>query len=163
MIHERRTGDAIVLSPTGALDSRSAIDFERVVLAALGRKEARFIIDLTQVDVVSSAGLRVLILLEKRLAGQGSLVLCGLSEHVREVFDVSRLVELFTITSSENEAVMRMAGASSSGTDRLDSRLAARVAALLNGPTKANAGEPPHSEATLKAVADRIARVLSRH
>src|SRR5262245_16103114 len=166
-VSARKTDDLVVLSPVGSLDTRSAVDFEKSVLDCLGQGLLRFVIDFGRVDVVSSAGLRVLIMLDKRLAGTGGgVVLTGLSDHVRMVFEVTALADHFTITASEQEAIARLrAGRVAPGPRlSLERQLADRIAGTMGIADDARgvntAGQVP--SATLRVLADRLAAILAK-
>ena len=76
-ITERRTADIATLSLSGKLDRTTAKAFEEKILAQIESGDRRFIIDLEQLDYISSAGLRVFILAGKRLNSEnGKIVLC---------------------------------------------------------------------------------------
>ena len=63
-------------------------------------------IDLSRVNYVSSAGLRVFLMAFKRLpANGGKIVLCSLQEPVRQVFDIVRFYSMFPIVNSRDEAL----------------------------------------------------------
>ena len=108
-ISERRTAEIITLSLSGKLDTTSAKTFEEKVLARVDAGERRLVIDLAQLDYISSAGLRVLILAGKRLGGaDGKLVLCSLKEPVREVFDIAGFSSIFAVYGSHDEAIRNL-------------------------------------------------------
>ena len=91
-ITERRTADIVTLSLSGKLDTTTAKAFEEKILARIESGDRRFIIDLAQLDYISSSGLRVLVSAAKRLANDnGKIVLCSLREPVREVFNIVRI------------------------------------------------------------------------
>ena len=96
----------VVLEPVGRLESKTSPELDRKVVALLGAGERRFVVDLASTEYVSSAGLRVLLMLGKKVSGgAGRLVLCGLNPQVREVFDVAGLGTLFVIRASRAEAL----------------------------------------------------------
>jgi anti-anti-sigma factor len=104
-ITERRTGDVVTLSLSGRLDATTAKTFEARILAKIESGDRRFIIDLAQLDYISSAGLRVLVLAAKRLdGGKGKIVLCSLKGPVREVFDIVGFSSTFPIYASHDDA-----------------------------------------------------------
>ncbi len=102
-------GDITIFKPAGRLDSASSVGLEHAVLERLQSGCKRVVFDLSGVDYISSAGLRVILLAGKRLQPvQGSLVLCGLREDVRGVFEMSGFLNLFACTSSLDEALARV-------------------------------------------------------
>src|SRR5262245_3735128 len=105
-ITEKKTGDVVVLSLSGRLDATTAKTFEAKILAQIESGDRRFIIDLAQLDYISSAGLRVFVLAAKRLAsGNGKIVLCALKDPIREVFNIAGFLSDFPVYSSHNEAI----------------------------------------------------------
>ncbi len=90
-------GNRMCLAMAGRLDAATSPEVETQIVAALDRSGA-WLVDLSEVVYISSAGLRVLLLLAKRLQGKnGKLALCGLSDGVREVFDISGFSLIFKI------------------------------------------------------------------
>jgi len=105
-IAEERIADALVLHAAGRLDGTTAASFESAVLARLDGKPARLVLDLAGVEYVSSAGLRAILLAVKRGKSVGcALAVCGLRDHIREVFDVSGFGNVVAIHSTLEEAL----------------------------------------------------------
>ena len=105
-ITERRTADIVTLSLSGRLDTTAAKMFEAKILAQIESGDRRFIVDLAQLDYISSSGLRVFVLAAKRLdSGNGKIVLCSLKDPVREVFDIVGFLSVFSVYGSHDEAI----------------------------------------------------------
>jgi anti-sigma B factor antagonist len=80
----------LVIKPCGRVDSGAAATFEAQCASLIGEGPAKVIVDFSQVDYISSAGLRVLLVAAKQAkALGGALTLCGLKGGVREVMAVS--------------------------------------------------------------------------
>ncbi|MBI1208349.1 MAG: anti-sigma factor antagonist [Azospirillum sp.] len=95
---ETRHGGTVVIEARGRLDSNTARSFEEKLLGAIAPADPVMVVDCSQLDYVSSAGLRVLLMAAKRVkAAKGRLALCGLKPHVQEVFDVSGFSSIFVI------------------------------------------------------------------
>ena len=89
-ITEAKSGRTLVMTPTGRLDGASAQAFLDRLLRCIDGGETSVLLDLVQLDYISSAGLRTLLTAAKRLqAGDGRLAVCALTPNVREVFQVS--------------------------------------------------------------------------
>jgi anti-anti-sigma factor len=102
---EKRSG-VLVLAPIGRLDTNTSGSLESRLLRALAEGEASLTVDLERIDYVSSAGLRVLLMIAKRLRPPaGRLVLCGLTPAVRQTFDLAGFSALFAIEPSRDAAV----------------------------------------------------------
>lgn len=66
----------------------------------------KFLLDLKNVEFLSSAVLNRLIVLDKHVkSGKGVLAFCGLSPAVNEVFSITKLDLLFKIYSSRDAAL----------------------------------------------------------
>ena len=105
-IYEERNEGVLIIGLEGRLDAITSKMFEEKALATIDAGETRLVIDLSQLDYCSSAGLRVFLLTSKRLnpAG-GKLVLCSLQEPVREVFDIVGFFSILSILDSRDEAL----------------------------------------------------------
>jgi stage II sporulation protein AA (anti-sigma F factor antagonist) len=107
-IGEEKTGATLVVAPVGRLDSVSSGELERRLVARLDAGERRLVVDLAGVEYISSAGLRVLLLMAKRLKPPaGALVLCGMGPSVRTVLELAGFLPLFTVVPGRQEALGR--------------------------------------------------------
>jgi len=85
-----------VLTVSGCLDTAATADFTRAVEAAAAAKTLVF--DFTDLEFIASSALRQLVIVAKRLsAAGGEVVIRGMNDVVREVFDLTGLDEVFTI------------------------------------------------------------------
>jgi anti-anti-sigma factor len=108
-INESRRDGALVLALAGRLGAISAINLDKAVSAAVGRGDARLVIDLEGVDYVSSAGLRALAAAASLCAhARGGLALCGLGEPVRIALDLGGMLAGFPVEPSRDLAVARV-------------------------------------------------------
>ena len=55
------------------------------------------IIDMTDTDYISSAGLRVLLSKQKIMSAQGSMILRGVNDEIREILDETGLIDVLTV------------------------------------------------------------------
>jgi anti-anti-sigma factor len=94
----------------GRLDSATAGDLEKSLQGLYAEPGTRAIVDLTKLDYISSAGLRVMLMLAKRAKqSQGRLVLCGLSPQVREVFEISGFTKILEMAADQPAALDMLA------------------------------------------------------
>ena len=101
-----RIGNVTVMEVTGRLDAVTSPAFEKEVIAFFSNPAQGLVLDLGQVDYISSAGLRVLLLgAKKAKESTGGLVLSGLRNQVMEVFRISGLTSLLAILPNEAEAL----------------------------------------------------------
>ncbi len=108
-ITESSQGSVLVVSPRGRLDSTTSPGFEQLMRAKLAEGRRRIVIDLDALDYISSAGLRILMVLAKALkADRGRVALCRMKDPVREVFRISGFDRIFTILPTLDESVARV-------------------------------------------------------
>ncbi|MDO9105887.1 MAG: STAS domain-containing protein [Methylovulum sp.] len=99
-------GDALVIGLTGRIDASSAKDLEQQCLQWIANGEKQLVFDFSAVSYISSAALRVFLLVAKRLdIVKGSVRLCALNNTLRDVFDISGFSKLFAITATVEEAL----------------------------------------------------------
>jgi anti-sigma B factor antagonist len=88
----------------GSLDGKTAPEVREQLRPFLSAN-SKMILDLTKVDYLSSAGLRLLLLLYRQLSTRkGKLVLLGVSEDIRTVMSHTGFLNFFTLATSEAEA-----------------------------------------------------------
>lgn len=110
-VAEQRRGDIPILSLSGRMDSTSSPDAEAALNRLIAGGDRSIIVDLANLEYISSAGLRVLLAGQKRLkqAG-GALMLAALRPEIRKVFDIAGFNRLFPIYPTPEEALGPGAG-----------------------------------------------------
>ena len=105
-LREDTAGDVLILEVKGRIDSATAPALGERLTALLTGAGRRLVLDLGQLEYISSAGFRVLLLAGKRAdAAESRLVLCGVSGKVRQLFDIGGFLDLFSITGSREEGI----------------------------------------------------------
>ncbi len=108
----RRLADTVVLRVAGRINHISTDDFKSALQPHLERCAAgadRIVLDLSGLEYISSAGLRVLVLASKRAKAQGgTLVVAELQPLVKEIFEISRFTLVFDVFASVREALARI-------------------------------------------------------
>ncbi len=104
-IAEAKTNGVVVLSLNGRVDASNAATLEQKILALIAAGEKRLVIDCAQLQYMSSAGLRVLLVAAKRLSNDGKLGIAALSNQIRDVFDIAGFSSIFQIYHTQDEAV----------------------------------------------------------
>jgi anti-sigma B factor antagonist len=139
-----------ILALSGRLDTETAADVELALQDLLAAGERRYLVDLAGIGYVSSAGLRVLLALAKKLdGGKGELKLCGLNASVRQVFDMTGFSKLFAIFPNRDAALGQVTKL------KPEAELAQHAARLLGAGSLV---APPHPQAD--ALARAAASVL---
>jgi anti-anti-sigma factor len=95
---QEQAGDIVIVRLAGRLDSGAARSAEDGFNAVLTSDSPQLAVDMTKLDYISSAGLRVLLVMAKKVQqAKGKVALFGLSPNVREVFSVSGFDTIFSI------------------------------------------------------------------
>lgn len=95
-IEKLLNGDTATLVVVGRLDTQTAPELEKEVDGVvLGLKQLVF--DMTGLEYVSSAGLRVILKAQKIMNAQGSMKLIGVNDSIMEVFDITGFLDILTI------------------------------------------------------------------
>lgn len=95
----------IVAAIEGSIDSKTAPDLQQAILPVISDTH-KVILDLTEVTFVSSAGLRVLLMVYRQLkAKDGKVVLVGVSEEIKDVMFMTGFIAFFEISPSIEEAL----------------------------------------------------------
>jgi stage II sporulation protein AA (anti-sigma F factor antagonist) len=90
-----------VIAPVGRIDTTTSGPLEESIRKIVDADARELLVDFAAVDYISSAGLRVFLVLAKRMKDlKGRLVLCGMSEPVRQVFQLAGFMPLFTVEPS---------------------------------------------------------------
>ena len=103
---QERAGEVVIVRMVGRLDSRAAPPAEENFGRVLGSGAPRLAVDLSHIDYISSAGLRVLLVVAKKVQqAKGKVVLFGLVPNVREVFSISGFDRIFAIEADADAAL----------------------------------------------------------
>ena len=91
------TGIQTVICISGRLDTISSPDFEKAIAPVLAGDMKDTVIDCTDLDYVSSLGLRMFLTLQKAAnAKHGQLTLKGVKPDVKEIFDITGFSSIFS-------------------------------------------------------------------
>ena len=95
-IEKLLNGEKATLVVVGRLDTQTAPELEKELDSIVsGLKELTF--DMTGLEYVSSAGLRVILKAQKIMNSQGSMKLIGVNDSIMEVFDITGFLDILTI------------------------------------------------------------------
>jgi anti-sigma B factor antagonist len=106
-ISVRRNGKAAILDVAGDIDLASSPEMRRVLLLEVRENRTpKVICNLSGVNYIDSSGIASFVEGLKASRDIGSrLILFGLTSTAREVLQLSRLLNVFEIYESENEAL----------------------------------------------------------
>lgn len=108
---DERIDDTLVVTAKGRLDGGASSGFADHIGKLIAAPKPKLLIDFSEVDFVSSAGLRaVLVLLKKIQAAGGSFALCGVQAPVREVLDITGFTAMLSIHPGRADAIAALRG-----------------------------------------------------
>jgi anti-sigma B factor antagonist len=103
-ITSRDDGAVVVATVAGDIDGKSAARAQAELLGLLDVRPV-LVLDVAQVGYMSSAGLRLLLLLYRQAtARHGRVVLIGLSDEIKETMSMTGFLTFFTLAADLGEA-----------------------------------------------------------
>ena len=95
-INQNKDGKKLEVFIEGRIDSGTAPDFNEYIKGAMVGVE-ELILDLKDVDYISSAGLRVILFAQKTMNSQGSLLIRNVNSDIMETFELTGFTDILTI------------------------------------------------------------------
>ena len=87
----------------GRLDSISTPNIEKQIISAIDHGNTRLILDLGALSYISSTGVRALALIQKKInVCKGTLYLVDVSQTIRNVFQLTGVLTLFTMVKKSD-------------------------------------------------------------
>jgi len=109
-LQTRTEGNATVVAVSGRLDAVTAPEFEKNIREVIDNGNIYIVVDFEQLDYISSAGLRGLLLMAKLLnAKAGHACLANVTGNVKSVFDMCGFCSVFKMENSVAEALAAFA------------------------------------------------------
>ena len=94
-IREEKTGDITVFTIAGDIDGSTAPEAQEKIVP-LAAPDAKIVLDMNAVAYMSSAGLRMLLVIYRTIVGQGGkVVLVGLSEELQDTMALTGFLDFF--------------------------------------------------------------------
>jgi anti-sigma B factor antagonist len=101
-IHTETINSVTVVEMLGELDSMSAPGVQDEVLL-LANPGSKILLDMSRVTYMSSAGLRTLLILYRRInENSGKIILVGLNEDIQDIMAITGFLDFFEIVESRN-------------------------------------------------------------
>ena len=106
-ISTRQSGHATIVDINGDVTLYNSPEIRKVLMDALNKKGMeRVVVNMSGVNYIDSAGVASLVEgLKLARSLKNAFALYGLNKHPREVLELTRLIKVFEIYDSENEAV----------------------------------------------------------
>lgn len=105
-VEEKETKQGIlIVTLTGRLDTISAPLAEQKLFNYINKGQHKILLNLEGVNYLSSAGMRVLISVTKKLKGLGRFILCQINPNVMDVLKMARFDQVLEIFKTEEDAL----------------------------------------------------------
>ena len=95
-INKNTEGSKLIIALEGRLDTTTAPELEACIKDSL-QDVKKLVLNLEKLEYISSAGLRILILAQKMMNQQGTMVVTGANSIVMEVFEVTGFTDILTL------------------------------------------------------------------
>lgn len=105
-IKSEAKGEVLLLKLTGRLDAVSSPQAEKEVFDFINEGHYRLLVDFSAVEYLSSAGMRMLLSITKKLRTlSGKLVICSVNRNVMDVLKMSGFDHVLELSENEDEAI----------------------------------------------------------
>lgn len=91
-----RNGEKLTIALEGRLDTNTAPDLDKMLKSDLN-EITELVFDLSGLDYISSAGLRVILSAQKVMTTQGKMIVKNVQDIVMEVFEATGFTDVLTI------------------------------------------------------------------
>ncbi|GEO82303.1 STAS domain-containing protein [Pararhodospirillum oryzae] len=99
-------GSVTIVAIEGKIDTDTCDDVEAALLAHINKGAKRLVIDLADVTYVSSAGLRAVLIVGKKIKSlQGKMAFCTLRPVIWDVFEASGFTSILTVCETRDGAL----------------------------------------------------------
>ena len=95
-ITKHADGSTLTVKVEGRVDSNTAVELDRALNGALDGI-SKLILDFERLEYISTAGLRALLIAQKTMNQQGTIVIRNVSGAVKEIFEVTGFTDMLTI------------------------------------------------------------------
>jgi anti-anti-sigma factor len=114
----RRKGILIAI-PIGRIDGSNHIAFQNNLEFGIEPEEKALILDCAQLGFISSAGLRICLIVGKQFNQPGKAFgICNLSDSIQDIVTVSGFDKILSIYKTRSEAIEAITGQTSAGSDQ---------------------------------------------
>lgn len=107
---ERQVDGVVVIAAVGAVDMLTAPRLQEIITAAVARKPAGLIIDMTEVDFLGSAGMQVLMVTRNQLDAATRLAVVADGPATSRPLKITGVADYIDLFSSLDVALKNLAG-----------------------------------------------------
>ena len=95
-IRTKKEGNNVEISLIGRLDTQASPDFENVIASLADERDLNIVLDIADMEYISSSGVRCFVLLLRSAkAGGSTLEVKNMRPEIREIFDMTGLSKVF--------------------------------------------------------------------
>lgn len=110
-IETTRDGATLIVKANARIDSSNASEFQSALETVIGSEDRTVILDMENLSYISSAGLRVILIVAKTLGQRDAeLAVCSLQDPIRNVFEISGFDKIIPTHASQSEAIAALGG-----------------------------------------------------
>ena len=110
--HVRHEQGVAVIDVRGDVDAFAEETLNAAYAEAVGGDSTAVLLNFDSVGYINSAGIGlIVVLLAETLKSSRRLLACGLSDHYREIFEITRLADLMGIFPDETSAITNASAA----------------------------------------------------
>ena len=96
IISKEKNGNALTLKVKGRIDTATSPKLQKEIEDSIEGVET-LAFDFSEMEYISSSGLRVLLSTQKKMNGQGKMTVKNVSETVMEIFEITGFSDILTI------------------------------------------------------------------
>lgn len=106
-IDAQREPGTVVVSPAGDVDMARSPELRNAIQGVIQQhRPTRLVVNLSDVSYMDSSGLATLVeAMRTTRAADAQMILCGMNDKVRAIFEIARLHQFFTIQTTLDDAL----------------------------------------------------------
>lgn len=111
MIKTDRKDGTLIIKVQGRVDGTNANDFQNKIKASVTDEDKAVLLDMAALSYISSAGLRVVLMVAKALEQRGAnFMIYSLTDAIREVFEISGFDKVIKVYRNKAQALASLKG-----------------------------------------------------
>ncbi|MFO7721862.1 MAG: STAS domain-containing protein [Bacteroidales bacterium] len=103
-----KSGSVEIVELSGRIDATNSGELEKALTKSIEGGASKLLIDLENLEYISSSGLRVFLLIAKMLEKKGKIALCKMQSQVEQIFTISGFNTIFPIFAHREDAVSNL-------------------------------------------------------
>lgn len=96
IINKNLENNKLTVLVEGRLDTMTSPELEQFILDNVNEAN-EMVLDFSNLEYISSAGLRVVLMTHKKMVAKGGLTVVGANENIKEVFEITGFDEILNL------------------------------------------------------------------